>query len=44
MCPKMETGYGQYNSGNYCNPKVDELTMLAQSETNLDSSSSNSSP
>ncbi|RKZ90828.1 MAG: ABC transporter substrate-binding protein, partial [Gammaproteobacteria bacterium] len=30
-----ETGYGQYNSGNYCNPKVDKLVMAAQSETNL---------
>ena len=35
MCPNKETGYGQYNSGNYCNPKVDELTMAAQSETDL---------
>ena len=36
MCPNKETGYGQYNSGNYCNPKVDELTLAAQSETDLD--------
>lgn len=35
MCPNKETGYGQFNSGNYCNPKVDELTMAAQSETDL---------
>ncbi|MFH1982121.1 MAG: ABC transporter substrate-binding protein [Pseudomonadota bacterium] len=35
MCPNKETGYGQYNSGNYCNPEVDEFTLLAQSETNL---------
>jgi len=35
MCPNKETGYGQYNSGNYCNPKVDELTMAAQIETDL---------
>jgi peptide/nickel transport system substrate-binding protein len=35
MCPNKETGYGQYNSGNYCNPKVDELTLAAQTETNL---------
>ena len=34
MCPNKETGYGQYNSG-YCNPKVDELTLAAQSETDL---------
>ncbi len=36
MCPNKETGYGQYNSGNYCNPKIDELTMAAQTETDLD--------
>ena len=36
MCPNKETGYGQYNSGNYCNPKVDELTIAAQSETDLE--------
>jgi peptide/nickel transport system substrate-binding protein len=36
MCPDKETGYGQYNSGNYCNPVVDALTMAAQSETNLE--------
>jgi peptide/nickel transport system substrate-binding protein len=36
MCPNKETGYGQYNSGNYCNPKVDELTLAAQVETDLD--------
>ena len=35
MCPNKETGYGQYNSGNYCNPKIDELTLAAQSETDL---------
>jgi len=34
MCENKETGYGQYNSG-YCNPKVDELVMAAQSETDL---------
>ncbi len=33
MCPNKETGYGQYNSGNYCNPRIDELTMAAQTET-----------
>jgi len=33
MCPNKETGYGQYNSGNYCNPRVDELTLASQSET-----------
>ncbi|MFP4071515.1 MAG: ABC transporter substrate-binding protein [Desulfovibrionales bacterium] len=32
-CPNKETGWGQYNSGNYCNPRVDELTLAVQSET-----------
>ncbi len=35
MCPNKETGYGQYNIG-YCNPRVDELALQAQSETDLD--------
>ncbi|MBW2006164.1 MAG: ABC transporter substrate-binding protein [Deltaproteobacteria bacterium] len=35
MTPNKETGYGQYNSGNYSNPKIDELTMAVQSETDL---------
>ncbi len=35
MCPNKETGYGQYNSGNYCNQKIDMMTMAAQSETDL---------
>lgn len=35
MCPNKETGIGQYNSGNYCNPKVDELVMASASETDL---------
>ncbi len=35
MCPDKETGYGQYNSGNYCNKKVDELVLGAQVETDL---------
>lgn len=34
MCPDAETGYGQYNSGNYCNPALDALVRDAQSETN----------
>jgi len=33
MCRNSETGYGQYNSGAYCNAKVDELTLASQSET-----------
>ena len=36
MCENKETGYGQYNSGAYCNPKVDALAISAQSETNLE--------
>ena len=35
MCPNKKTGYGQYNSGNYCNPEVDRLTLAAQTETDL---------
>ncbi|NCC24705.1 MAG: ABC transporter substrate-binding protein [Deltaproteobacteria bacterium] len=36
MCPNKETGKGQYNSANYCNPRVDELTIASNSETDLD--------
>ncbi len=36
MCPNKKTGYGQFNSGNYCNPVVDALVIAAQSETDLD--------
>jgi len=36
MCYNKETGIGQYNSGAYCNPKLDELVIGAQSETDLD--------
>ncbi len=36
MCSDKETGKGQYNSGNYCNKKVDELTLATQSETDLE--------
>nr|WP_210396667.1 ABC transporter substrate-binding protein [Motiliproteus sediminis] len=32
-CPNSDTGAGQYNSGNYCNPKVDELVKASASET-----------
>jgi len=35
MCPNKKTGYGQYNSGNYCNKKVDQLTLAAQTETDI---------
>lgn len=33
MCPNKESGYGQYNSGNYCNAEVDKLTLAVQAET-----------
>ena len=33
MTPSEETGYGQYNSGNYSNPKVDELVIKSQGMT-----------
>ena len=35
MCPNKETGRGQYNSGNYCNPQVDDLTLASNRETDL---------
>jgi peptide/nickel transport system substrate-binding protein len=35
MCPNKETGYGQYNSGNYCNPELDKIAIAAQSETDM---------
>ncbi|NJB69318.1 peptide/nickel transport system substrate-binding protein [Desulfobaculum xiamenense] len=34
MCPNVESGMGQYNSGNYCNKEVDQLITDAMSETN----------
>ncbi|MCB1758374.1 MAG: ABC transporter substrate-binding protein [Gammaproteobacteria bacterium] len=33
MCPDKETGYGQYNSGNYCNKEIDKLILASQGET-----------
>ncbi|SLN14316.1 Periplasmic dipeptide transport protein precursor [Roseovarius albus] len=33
MTPDEETGRGQYNSGNYSNAKVDELTLASLTET-----------
>ncbi|GAB1410622.1 ABC transporter substrate-binding protein [Desulfovibrionales bacterium] len=33
MCPNKETGKGQYNSGNYCNPELDNLINQANVET-----------
>ncbi len=32
-CPNADTGWGQYNSGNYCNPEADALTVQANAET-----------
>ncbi|MDA8011504.1 MAG: ABC transporter substrate-binding protein [Gammaproteobacteria bacterium] len=34
MTPDKETGYGQYNSGNYSNAEVDKLVLASASETN----------
>ena len=36
MTPNADTGRGQYNSGNYSNEKVDELTMASLTETKGD--------
>ncbi|HWM31131.1 MAG TPA: ABC transporter substrate-binding protein, partial [Methyloceanibacter sp.] len=33
MTPDKETGYGQYNAGNYANPEVDRLTLETQTMT-----------
>ncbi|OQY60012.1 MAG: nickel/dipeptide/oligopeptide ABC transporter substrate-binding protein [Desulfobacteraceae bacterium 4572_88] len=33
MCRDKATGYGQYNSGMYCNKQVDELILKSQKET-----------
>lgn len=35
MCPSTETGYGQYNANRYCNPRVDELALACQTETDV---------
>jgi peptide/nickel transport system substrate-binding protein len=32
MCPNKTTGYGQDNSGGYCNPVVDDLVQRSQAE------------
>ena len=34
--PDEGTGYGQYNSGNYSNARVDELVRLNQTETDIE--------
>jgi len=33
MTPNKDTGFGQYNSGNYSNKKVDDLVMMSGTET-----------
>ena len=33
MTPSKETGYGQYNSGNYSNAEVDKLVVMSQTMT-----------
>ena len=33
MTPDEETGYGQYNSGNYSNAELDQLVLASASET-----------
>ena len=35
MCPNKDTGYGAYNANEYCNPKLDKLTLDANRETNV---------
>ena len=36
MTPDKETGYGQYNAGNYANPEIDRLTLQTQTMTDRD--------
>jgi peptide/nickel transport system substrate-binding protein len=36
MTPDPETGYGQYNAGNYANPDLDALVLSTQSMTEPD--------
>lgn len=33
MCPNKDTGAGQYNAGNYCNPEIDAMVQQANVET-----------
>jgi len=35
MCFNEQTGLGQYNSGNYCNPEVDKLITDSNGETDV---------
>jgi len=36
FCPDTDTGAGQYNGGNYCNPEIDAIVKKANVETDLD--------
>ncbi|MEC7433181.1 MAG: ABC transporter substrate-binding protein, partial [Pseudomonadota bacterium] len=36
FCPDADSGDGQYNAGNYCNPDIDALVEKANVETDLD--------
>ncbi|QFU01663.1 Periplasmic dipeptide transport protein precursor [Halomonas sp. THAF5a] len=35
-CPDPDTGAGQYNAGNYCNPELDKLVAEANLEVDLE--------
>ncbi|GAA3907969.1 ABC transporter substrate-binding protein [Halomonas cibimaris] len=35
-CPDADTGAGQYNAGNYCNPELDKLVKEANQEIDLE--------
>jgi peptide/nickel transport system substrate-binding protein len=35
MCPDKNLDNGKYNSGNYCNPQVDDLVIKAQNQADL---------
>ncbi|WP_017430140.1 ABC transporter substrate-binding protein [Vreelandella jeotgali] len=35
-CPDADTGAGQYNAGNYCNPELDKLVADANEEIDLE--------
>ncbi|MDX1466823.1 MAG: ABC transporter substrate-binding protein [Halomonas sp.] len=35
-CPDADTGAGQYNAGNYCNPELDQLVAEANLEVDLE--------
>ncbi|MBY5985385.1 ABC transporter substrate-binding protein [Halomonas sp. DP5Y7-2] len=35
-CPNADTGAGQYNAGNYCNPELDQLMVDANLELDLE--------